>query len=44
LVRGYTWFLYIMLIVPAVFMAIGGGGMYLSWTLGGKTMRQIARL
>jgi Protein of unknown function (DUF3592) len=42
LVRGYTWFPYIMLVLPATFLAVGGGGMYLSWTLRGKTAQQLA--
>jgi hypothetical protein len=42
LVRGYTWFPYIMLVLPATFLAIGGGGMYFSWKLRGKTAQQLA--
>jgi len=32
LVRGYSWLLYVMLLVPLVFIAVGGGGMYVSWS------------
>jgi Protein of unknown function (DUF3592) len=42
LVRGYTWFPYVMLILPAAFLAGGGGGMYYFWTLRGKTAQQLA--
>lgn len=41
LVRGFDWFL-LFLLLPIVFMIIGGGGMYYSWSGRGKSPEQVA--
>jgi hypothetical protein len=43
LVRGHAWIPYLLLVVPAVFLALGGGGLSRSWSNRGTTAAQVAR-
>jgi hypothetical protein len=43
LVRGHAWIPYLLLVVPAAFLAVGGGGLYHAWSNRGKTAAQVAR-
>ena len=42
LVRGYTWFAWLMLLVPAAFIAVGGGGLIFAVLTWGKSSERIA--
>ncbi len=42
LVRGYSWLMYLFFIIPLIFMAVGGGGMYAIWTRRNQTPEQLA--
>jgi hypothetical protein len=41
LVRGHTWIVYVFLIIPVVFLLIGGVGIHHSWKNRGTTSQQI---
>lgn len=42
LVRGYSWAAYFFLLIPLVFIAIGGGGIHYFWTRRNLTPEQLA--
>jgi hypothetical protein len=42
LARGYTWFAWLMLAVPAAFISIGGGGLIYSILTWGKSTERLA--
>ncbi|MES1213102.1 MAG: DUF3592 domain-containing protein [Singulisphaera sp.] len=42
LVRGYTWFTWLMLLLPASFIFLGGGGLLLAVLTWGKSTERIA--
>jgi len=42
LVLGYSWFAYLFLLLPLLFMAIGAGGMCYFWTRRGKSAEELA--
>lgn len=44
LVRGYSWFAWLMLILPAAFLSIGGGGLLLSAFRWGKSSERVAAM
>jgi len=42
LARGYTWFAWLMLLVPAAFISIGGGGLIYTVLTWGKSTERLA--
>lgn len=42
--RGYSWFAWLMLILPAAFLTIGGGGLLLSVLRWGKSTERISAM